>query len=94
MMVPLAGDLMAPVGDLPNQFRCGIGDPAENEKCSACTTFVEEVQGTPGAGLQTHLEPVPPVLADDGPERADVEVVFQCNREHVGTGRTGRGRCP
>ena len=82
-MIPLARDLVAPRHDLPNQLGCGVRDPAQHEKRSASATFVEQVQSPPGAGLEPHLEPVPPVLMDDGLEWGYMEVILERNRQHM-----------
>jgi hypothetical protein len=41
MMVPLAGHLVTPGDHLPDQLRCGIGNPAKHEKRGASATFIQ-----------------------------------------------------
>src|SRR6185369_539923 len=49
VVISLGRHLVSACGHLAHQFRCGIGDPAEDKECGTSATFIEEIQGSPSA---------------------------------------------
>jgi hypothetical protein len=83
---------MAAIRDLADELGHLVRDPAEDEEGRVDPIFVQEVEGTLGRLLQPALEAVPLAALNQAVEGADVEVIFQRDREDVGAGIPGRVR--
>src|SRR5262249_20896399 len=90
VVVALAGDLVAALGDPPDQLRQPVADPAEDEKRRLQAVAVEQVEGAFGVALQSGLGSVPLAALDEAVERPDLEVVLQGDGQNVAlAGRHG-----
>jgi hypothetical protein len=59
MVVAFAGNLVASPRDFGDQLGHRIGDPAQHEKGSPDSEFIEEIEGPPGVSLHPRLKPIP-----------------------------------
>src|SRR5262245_40773031 len=90
MVIALARDLVAALGDLANQFREVVADPAKNEKRRLDVVAIEQVERLLSVSLESRFEAVPLAALNELIEGADLVIVFESNRENVCTRRLHR----
>ena len=83
VVVAFARELVAAAGDLPDQLRELLRDPAEHEEGGADSNLVEQRQCGAGVALDPALETTPLPGLDHARERCRLEVVLHGDRRDV-----------
>ena len=83
MIVALAGDFVAAVGDLAHQFRKPIGDPAKNEERRLDVVPIQAGPARDPRCFRAASRSDTTGRANDAIECPDLEVIFQGDSQHV-----------
>jgi hypothetical protein len=83
MVIATVGNFMPPLGHLSDDFRRGVGNPAQDKKRGFDVKLVQEFERFQGTVFKSRFETVPFPMLDDPVEGANLEIILEPNRQQM-----------